>query len=167
MTPLDITNPITYGVLYPPKGKIYYSLSKMLDIQFPMYLDALDVDFEKFRATFKVAYHPKAPFCCPNCGEKDLKVQSHHLRNIKSLDFLNFETYIKLNHPNVKCPNCAIKAIDLGFVEYRSNISKSLKRRILDLTSIMSLTSVAKLTKISYDRIHVSVNKVIDKTKKK
>jgi hypothetical protein len=29
------------------------------------------------------------------------------------------------------------------------------------------LTSVAKLTKISYDRIHVSVNKVIDKTKKK
>jgi predicted RNA-binding Zn-ribbon protein involved in translation (DUF1610 family) len=126
---------------------------KLLGIELPLYVEKVDINFKKHKVLAFVSYYPDSTFTCPVCGAEDLLIHSHRMRNIQTLDVLNFKGFVRLKHPKVLCPKCGVKPIELPFVRIRSTLSKSLERYIVEMCQIYPVRVVSKMTEVPYGQI--------------
>ncbi|MDR2406178.1 MAG: transposase family protein [Deltaproteobacteria bacterium] len=119
----DVNNPVTRKAMCPIKNPLYEEVASSIGIEFPLYIANIGQSSITNQTVITLAYHRRARFDCPSCGEKDLRVHSKRFRRIKHFDDLNNETIITVFHPRVPCPKCGVKTVVFGWVDRHSNVT--------------------------------------------
>ena len=161
--------PITTGdtsIIIPERDNICIYHDKILHINFPFYVSDVKVDEKDYKIEIKVSYNPKLTFACPCCGKTGLKIHSKYPRVWRTLDISNFEAFIKMDAPNVSCPDCEHNTIDIPWARRFSRLTELFEARMLALATSLSMTAASRFLNIDANRISLVVNHYTTKARK-
>lgn len=139
-----------------------------LGINAPWYIDNVHLDELSNNLEIKIDFTSGAKFNCPTCQSECSSYDTSEKR-WQHLNFFNYCCYLSARVPRVNCTKCnKIRQIETPFARKGSGFSLLLECMMLQLAKIMPVNDVAKLFKVSDDRIwsviHYYVPKAVDAT---
>jgi transposase len=120
----------------------HFATSKF-GLGYPFFINGVTSDKTHFINTYSLDYLPSTIFQCPTC-RRELKVHSKIPRSWKGLDDGNYEAYLKLDVPRVKCPQCGVHVVNIPWARPMSRFTNFLEYRILADVMDLSMSSVAE-----------------------
>ena len=147
-----LMDPVTLTVMKPALNPLFLNFEKLYWIDFPLYIGNMAFDDEGKKAEIFVEYHKKAVFPCA-CGRTGLKVHDRLQREWRALDIGSYQTVIHLAVPRIKCPECGVRIIKVGWARDHSRFTYLMEERIMLLSQYMPLSNVAKFLNVSETRI--------------
>ena len=139
-----------------------------LGINQPWFVDSVRLDESSNNLEIKIDFTSGALFKCPGCDAECGAYDSKEKR-WQHLNFLQYCCYLTARVPRVSCDKCGkVTQVEVPFARSGSGFSLLMECMMLQLAKIMPVNEVAKLFKISDDRvwrvIHHYVPKAVEQT---
>lgn len=139
-----------------------------LGINEPWFIDSVTLDKSKNNLEIKIDFIAGSIFECSHCGTGCSAYDTREKR-WQHLNFLQYCCYLTARVPRVNCSKCGkVMQVEVPFARAGSGFSLLMECMILQLAKIMPINEVAKLFKISDDRvwrvIHYYVPKAVEQT---
>jgi len=138
-----------------------------LGINSPWYIKNVHLDTAINSLEIKVDFESGAKFKCPECSNECTAYDTTEKR-WQHLNFLQYTCHLIARVPRVKCNKCGdkVRLVNIPFARAGSGFSLLLECMILELAKIMPVVEVAKLFKVSDDRIWVVIHHYVPKAVK-
>lgn len=131
-------------------NKEFYT--QILGIKAPWYIESIDTNMDLKRVDIHISHYKGTKMLCPVCDEFCPIYDHMPERIFRHLDTCNLKTYIHVRFPRVKCKEHGIKQTDSDLNDGHSEMTYEFESYILDLEKECNLTSVQRLTGISWDQ---------------
>lgn len=96
----------------------------------------------------------KEKLCCSSCGSYNVIKRGSKIRRFKSLPIGKRRVFIMSKIQGLECFKCAtIRQEKIKFAEFKKAYTRSLKRYILDLSGLMTISDIALLLGMTWDTI--------------
>jgi hypothetical protein len=79
---------------------------ELLHLNAPFYINNILRDPVGYKIDIFIRYDNKSTFTSPCCRIDNCKIHSKNPRVWRTLDTLNYKTFIHLDVPKIKCPKC-------------------------------------------------------------
>lgn len=149
--------------------------TQILGIKFPWYIESVEMDKSSKRVDIYVSHLSGMEMPCPVC-DKYCPVYDHMPERIlRHLDTCQLKTYVHVRFPRIKCEEHGIKQTDSDLNDGRSEMTYEFENYVLNLEKECNLTSVQRLTGISWDQgynamdraVHRGFSRKVDKIPKR
>lgn len=125
----------------------------LLDIRRPWHVRDVQINPEKGRVDVWIEEDAGATFACAVCG-KSVGVYDHTEEQVwRHLDTCQYQTYVHARLPRTACPDDGVKQIATLWAEPRSQWTRPMEIRLIDVMKECDLTGVTRLMQTSWDQM--------------
>ena len=124
----------------------------IIGVQTPWAITAVEKDVQSRKITIRIEHAREQTLQCPACGEK-VKVYDHRIRVLRYLDTCQYETFLEVHIPRVKCKEDGVQQIDIPFAEKHSRFSSRFERAVIEWLQDSSISAVAANFNLSWDEV--------------
>jgi len=122
----------------------------IIGVQSPWIITAVDKDEYTRKITVRIEYDPEKTIACPICAQRT-KRYDHRKRTLRYLDTCQYETFLEVHVPRIKCQKDGVQQIQIPFAEKHSRFTSRFERAIIVWLHTSSISAVAENFKISWD----------------
>jgi transposase len=115
---------------------------ELLELEGGWHVEGAERDKERKRITVRVACGG-AVYRCPKCGG-EAKLHDMRQREIRHLDTMQYQTYLKITFPRVRCPVDGVQAVLPPFAASGSRFSQAFEARVVELCHGSTVLKAAK-----------------------
>jgi len=124
----------------------------IIGVQTPWAITAVQKDEQEKRITIRIEHAREGTITCPACGEK-AKVYDHRIRVLRYLDTCQYETFLEVHVPRVKCEEDGVQQIDIPFAEKHSRFTSRFETAIIVWLQDSPISAVAENFNLSWDEV--------------
>ena len=130
-----------------------YQLYKdIIGVQPPWMISSVIKDEGDRKITIKIEHKPELLIPCPICGELS-KRHDHRVRLLRYLDTCQYETFLEVHVPRVKCTEDGIQQISIPYAEKHSRFAGRFEKAVIIWLQDGSISAVAKNFNLSWDEV--------------
>ena len=108
-----------------------YQLYKdIIGVQSPWIITAVTKDEGKRKITVRIEHSTREIISCPICG-LDTKTYDHRVRILRYLDTCQYETFLEVHVPRVKCETDGVQQIAIPYAEKQSRFTSRFEQAII------------------------------------
>jgi transposase len=80
--------------------------------------------------TIRIEYDREEIPVCPVCGQR-ARLYDHRIRRLRYLDTCQYETFLEVHVPQVKCKEDGVEQLSIPFAEKRSRFTSRFERAVM------------------------------------
>ena len=116
-----------------------------LGLEKPWEVVGVEFDAERRRLDLRIDFSKGGRFPCPECGRADCPVHDTEQHTWRHLNFFEHEAYLHARVPRVKCPEHAVKQVQVPWARGRSDFTLLFEALVMALAKEMPVKAVAGL----------------------
>ena len=124
----------------------------IIGIQLPWIITAVNKDEYSRKITIHIEYDPDKTLACPICAQRT-KRYDHRIRTLRYLDTCQYETFLEVHVPRIKCQKDGVQQIQIPFAEKHSRFTSRFERAIISWLHTSPISAVAENFKMSWDEV--------------
>jgi len=130
-----------------------YQLYKdIIGVYTPWVITAVEKDEGIRKITVRIEYSTDEVLKCPQCTE-EVKLHDHRMRTLRYLDTCQYETFLEVLVPRIKCEKDGVQQIQIPYAEKHSRFTSRFERAIIVWLQDSSISAVAENFKLSWDEV--------------
>jgi len=137
---METTNPIF---------KLYQDI---IGVQAPWMITAVTKDEGSRKITVRIEYDFEEIIACPICAQRT-KLYDHRTRVLRYLDTCQYETFLEVRVPRVKCKKDGVQQIEIPFAEKHSRFTSRFERAVIIWLASSPISKVAENFNMSWDEV--------------
>jgi transposase len=118
----------------------------------PWIVTSVIKDDEERKITIRIEYGREVPLECPVCG-KSAKLYDHRIRRLRYLDTCQYETFLEVHVPRLKCKEDGVEQVAVPFAEKHSRFTSRFERAVLVWLRDSPISAVAENFNLSWDEV--------------
>ncbi len=122
----------------------------IIGVQTPWAITGVEKDERLRRITVKIEHARENTIPCPACGG-ETKVYDHRIRVLRYLDTCQYETFLEVHIPRVKCEEDGVQQIEIPFAEKHSQFTSRFEMAVLVWLESSPISKVAGNFNLSWD----------------
>ena len=131
----------------------YQLYKEIIGVQLPWVITAVTKDKEERKITIRIEYSPKDITACPICAGYDTKQYDHRVRILRYLDTCQYETFLEVHVPRIKCEQDGVQQLAVPFAEKHSRFTSRFERAIIVWLQDSPISAVAENFNLSWDEV--------------
>jgi transposase len=124
----------------------------ILGVQAPWMITAVTKDEASRKVTIGIKHDPEKTLTCPICGQST-KLYDHRVRVLRYLDTCQYETFLEVYVPRIKCKKDGVQQIQIPFAEKHSRFTSRFERAIIIWLQDCPISTVAENFNLSWDEV--------------
>jgi transposase len=142
----------------------------IIGVEPPWIVTAVIKDELKRKITVRIEYDREKILSCPVCAQRT-KYYDHRVRVVRYLDTCQYETFLEVHVPRIKCKKDGVQQIAIPFAEKHSRFSTRFERAVMVWLQDSSIAAVAENFNLSWDEVdgimHRAVKRGLERRKQK
>jgi len=130
----------------------YQLYQEIIGVHSPWAVTSVTKDEATRTVTVRIEYTGEAAFVCPICGQV-AKRHDHRKRVLRYLDTCQYETFLEVLVPRVKCSVDGLKQIAIPFAEKHSRFTSRFEMAVMLWLQSSTISDVAKNMHLSWDEV--------------
>jgi transposase len=118
----------------------------------PWVVTAVMKDDQTRKITIRIEYDREETLVCPVCGQS-AKLYDHWIRKLRYLDTCQYETFLEVQVPRVKCKGDGVEQIAIPFAEKHSRFTSRFERAVMTWLQDSPISAVAENFNLSWDEV--------------
>ena len=131
----------------------YELYKEIVGVNHPWVITAVTKDKADRVITVRIEYAPKDIIACPQCRGYNTKQYDHRVRKLRYLDTCQYETFLEVHVPRIKCEQCGVQQIEIPYGEKHSRFTSRFEKAIIVWLKDSSISAVADHFKLSWDEV--------------
>jgi len=124
----------------------------IIGVQYPWTITAVTKDEVSRKITVRIEYDQEKTIACPICANST-KRHDHRVRVLRYLDTCQYETFLEVYVPRIKCTKDGVQQIEIPFAEKHSRFTSRFERAIIVWLQDSPISAVAENFKLSWDEV--------------
>ena len=124
----------------------------IIGVYTPWMITAVAMDDAARKVTVRIEYDPKKTLACPICAQST-KQYDHRVRVLRYLDTCQYETFLEVHVPRIKCQKDGVQQIQIPFAEKHSRFTSRFERAILIWLQDSPISVVVENFDLSWDEV--------------
>jgi transposase len=134
----------------------------IIGVQTPWMVTFVEKDMLSRKITVKIEYDPEKVTACPVCAQRT-KLYDHRVRVLRYLDTCQYETFLEVHVPRVKCEKDGVQQIQIPFAEKHSRFTSRFEMVIIDWLKCCPISRVAENFKLSWDEVDGIMQRAVNR----
>jgi transposase len=131
-----------------------YQLYKdIIGVHLPWVITEVAKDEAGRKITIRIEYSTNDIIACPVCSGYDTKQYDHRVRVLRYLDTCQYETFLEVHVPRIKCGQDGVQQIAIPYAEKHSRFTSRFEQAIIVWLQDSPISAVAKNFKLSWDEV--------------
>jgi transposase len=118
----------------------------------PWVVTAVIKDDQTRKITIRIEYDREESLVCPVCGQR-AKLYDHRIRKLRYLDTCQYQTFLEVHVPRVKCTEDGVEQIAIPFGEKHSRFTSRFERAVMIWLHDSPISAVAENFNLSWDEV--------------
>ena len=114
------------------------------------------------RITIRIEYDREKIIACPICAQRT-KRYDHRIRKLRYLDTCQYETYLEVHVPRIKCKKDGVQQIQIPFAEKNSRFTSRFERAIIIWLQNSPISTVAENFNLSWDEVSGIMERAVNR----
>ena len=124
----------------------------IIGVQPPWIITAVNKDEYSRKITIRIEYDPEKTIACPICAQST-KRYDYRVRTLRYLDTCQYETFLEIYVPRIKCERDGVQQIEIPFAEKHSRFTSRFERAIIVWLQDSPISAVAENFGLSWDEV--------------
>ena len=124
----------------------------IIGVQSPWNITAVNKEEYSRKITVRIEYDPDKTIACPICAQST-KRHDHRVRTLRYLDTCQYETFLEIHVPRIKCQKDGVQQIQIPFAEKHSRFTSRFEMAIIVWLKTSPISVVAENFNISWDEV--------------
>jgi len=124
----------------------------IIGVQTPWMITDVTRDLFSGKITVKIEHDYEKILACPICAQST-KLYDHRIRVLRYLDTCQFETFLEVHVPRIKCKKDKVQQIQIPFAEKHTRFASRFEMAIIVWLQSTPISTVAKNFKLSWDEV--------------
>ena len=124
----------------------------IIGVQRPWIITSVEKDEKERKITVKIEHSTSGVISCPVCG-MDTKTYDHRVRVLRYLDTCQYETFLEVYIPRVKCEADGVQQIPIPYAEKHSRFTSRFEKAIIVWLQDSPISAVAENFGLSWDEV--------------
>lgn len=124
----------------------------IIGVQSPWMITAVNKDEYVRKITIRIEHDPKKTIGCPICAQST-KLYDHRVRVLRYLDTCQYETFLEIHVPRIKCKKDGVQQIEIPYAEKHSRFTSRFESAIIVWLQDSPISVVAENFKLSWDEV--------------
>jgi len=129
---------------------IFYS--NIIGVPAPWMVTSVTQDDVNRKITVRIEYDPEKTIACPTCAQRT-KQYDHRVRVLRYLDTCQYETFLEVHIPRVRCEKDGVQQIQIPFAEKHSRFTSRFEMAIIIWLQSTPISTVAENFNLSWDEV--------------
>ena len=126
--------------------------SEIVGVTAPWKVTAVDIQDFRRKVTIRIEHNKERIIACPICADRTT-YYDERVRVLRYLDTCQYETFLEVHVPRIKCKKDGVQQIDIPFAEKHSRFTARFERAVLMWLDSSPISKVAKNMNISWDEV--------------
>jgi len=118
----------------------------------PWMITAVVKDELARKITVRIEYDPEKTLACPICAQST-KQYDHRIRVLRYLDTCQYETFLEVNVPRIRCKKDGVQQIQIPYAEKHSRFTSRFESAIIIWLKDSPISVVAENFNLSWDEV--------------
>jgi transposase len=141
----------------------YELYRRILGIEPPWFVDAVDLKLADGKIHVYLRHHDMIHWACPECGAACRLYDHQPERQWRHLDTCQYQTILHAAPPRSECPDHGVKVIKLPWAEPSSRFTALFEALAIEWLKAASQKAVAGLLQLSWDEIHGIMERAVQR----
>jgi len=124
----------------------------IIGVTSPWIITAVNKDEYSRKITVRIEHEQEKILACPVCAQRT-KRYDNRVRILRYLDTCQYETFLEVHVPRIKCEKDGVQQIQVPFAEKYSRFTSRFERAIIVWLQSSSILKVAENFKLSWDEV--------------
>ena len=124
----------------------------IIGVYTPWVITSVEKDEKIRKITVRIEYGAGEVLKCPKCRE-EVKLYDHRVRILRYLDTCQYETFLEVHVPRIKCAIDGVQQIQIPYAEKHSRFTSRFERAIIVWLQDSPISAVAENFKLSWDEV--------------
>ena len=124
----------------------------IIGVKPPWSITAVMKDEVSRKITIRIEHDSEKILACPICAQST-KLYDHRVRVLRYLDTCQYETFLEVYVPRVKCGKDGVQQIEIPFAEKHSRFTSRFEKAIIIWLKDCSISTVAENFNLSWDEV--------------
>ena len=124
----------------------------IIGVSLPWMITAVTKDEISRKVTVRIEHDPEKILACPICAQRT-KLYDHRVRVLRYLDTCQYETFLEVHVPRIKCKKDGVQQIQIPYAEKHSRFTSRFECAILMWLQSSPISAVAENFKLSWDEV--------------
>ena len=122
----------------------------IIGVKAPWTITAVNKDEYERKITIRIEYDPEKTLACPICAGST-KRYDYRVRVLRYLDTCQYETFLEVHVPRIKCKKDGVQQIQIPFAEKYSRFTSRFETAIIVWLQDSPISAVAENFNLSWD----------------
>ena len=136
---------------------------RILGIEAPWYVDAVDLKLEEGEVHVRLAHHDMIDWPCPECGASCKLYDHQPERQWRHLDTCQYQTILHAEPPRSECHQHGVRVVKLPWAEPSSRFTALFEALAIEGLKEASQKAVAGQLGLSWDEIHGIMERAVQR----
>jgi transposase len=124
----------------------------IIGVQSPWLITGVTKDEVSRKVTIRIEHEQEKPVACPVCTQRTKRYDSR-VRVLRYLDTCQYETFLEVHVPRIKCEKDGVQQIQIPFAEKHSRFTSRFERAIIIWLESSPISKVAENFDLSWDEV--------------
>jgi transposase len=124
----------------------------IIGVHAPWIITAVTKDEVSRKVTVRIEHDPEKTLPCPICAQST-KLYDHRVRVLRYLDTCQYETFLEVYVPRIKCQKDGVQQIQIPFAEKHSRYTSRFEAAIIVWLQSTPISTVAWNFRLSWDEV--------------
>src|SRR5215469_2662556 len=134
----------------------------IVGVQTPWVVTAVTKDEKLRKITVRIEHDPKAVINCPIC-DRYTKLHDHRMRVLRYLDTCQYETFLAVHVPRVRCKKDGVQQIAIPYAEKHSRFTSRFESAIIIWLQDSPISAVAENFRLSWDEVDGIMQRAVNR----
>jgi len=122
----------------------------IIGVKHPWRITAVIKDEESRKITIRIEHDSEKILACPICAQST-KLYDHRVRALRYLDTCQYETFLEVHVPRVKCDKDGVQQVEIPFAEKHSRFTSRFEMAVIIWLKDCPISKVAENFNLSWD----------------
>ena len=127
-------------------------LAIALNLIHPWFIETVKLEPERRRLNIRINFTKGAKFTCPQCGASEQVVHDTVPKTWRHLNFFQYETYITVRVPRIKC-QCGVHLLDEPWAREGSGFTLLFEEMVMDMAPDMPVKTLGDKLSVTDTRL--------------
>ena len=134
----------------------------IIGVESPWMVTAVTKDEGSRKIMVRIEYDQEKIIACPICAQST-KHYDHRVRVLRYLDTCQYETFLEVLVPRIKCKKDWVQQIEIPFAEKHSRFTSRFERAIIVWLQASPISTVAENFKLSWDEVDGIMQRAVNR----
>jgi len=140
----------------------YQLYRDIIGVQAPWMITAVTKDELSRKITVHIEHDPEKVLACPVCAQRT-KLHDHRVRVLRYLDTCQYETFLEVKVPRIKCEKDGVQQIQIPFAEKHSRFTSRFEKAVIVWLNDSPISTVAENFNLSWDEVDGIMQRAVDR----